>query len=120
MAGWLESQRGGVTASGSLALPAQALELRAAATRGGLTLSLHVQPSEIGLRPALTRQNSHSAQNRFYWSLCVWSTLRRDAHTDVDNMKSETRQHSTVSVFITSVWRRHGVVLLNHHCCSIF
>ena len=74
MAGWLESQRGGATASGSLALPAQALELRAAATRGGLILSLHAQPSEIGLRPTLTRQNSHSAQNRFYWSLCVWST----------------------------------------------
>lgn len=35
MAGWLESQRGGATASGSLALSAQAPELRAAATRGG-------------------------------------------------------------------------------------
>lgn len=35
MAGWLESQRGGATASGSLALPAQAPELRAASTRGG-------------------------------------------------------------------------------------
>lgn len=33
MAGWLESQRGGATASGSLALPAQAPELRA--TKGG-------------------------------------------------------------------------------------
>lgn len=35
MAGWLESQRGGATASGSLALPAQAPELRATATKGG-------------------------------------------------------------------------------------
>lgn len=35
MAGWLESQRGGATALGSLALPRQAPELRATATKGG-------------------------------------------------------------------------------------
>lgn len=35
MAGWLESQQGGATASGSLPLPVQAPELRATATKGG-------------------------------------------------------------------------------------
>lgn len=90
MAGWLESQRGGATASGSLVTSlcwSKHRNCELLWLEGGLILSLHAKRSEMGLRPTLTKQTSHSVQNiaSFCRGFCAIVCKVHHTHTHTNN-----------------------------------
>lgn len=123
MAGWLESQRGGATASGSLVTGlcwSKHRNCELLWLEGGLILSLHAKRSEMGLRHTLTKQTSHSVQNiaSFCWGFCA-SCVQSSPYTHTQTIGKKINLgechfptsydvdwHNPLSVYNMGKWRR--------------